>query len=447
MKKLLCLLTAVLICALSIGALTAYAAGGVTLRLVPGSSSLRAGETVTISVSISGAKGAGNIVAAGPITLNFDGTKFSYVSASNGSLIGAQDFMAHASGSTVTLDYNDATAGSKPIKSDGQLFSVKLRVKDGVSSGSSVLGLSAAPASVANAGMQSVSVTTQGTTISFAKALSSNNKLRGITCANATLRPAFDEDVSYYSVDVPYTVNSLQLSALPADVEAKVSMSSLNLTPGETNNIKITVTAANGSKKVYTIEARCAADPNQTTTTEPSTTGETTTADGSSTTGTSSTAASTAPDGSPQTANSSLKNLIVAGYVLSPKFDPAKTDYVVWVPTETQEVLVSASSQNLKAIVTIDGGKDLGIGKNVITVDCKAEDGSETEYSVTVFRAPAHGQEGEGFDQNPDKKTSSEQPAQGGIRWWILVLVALVTFAAGVAGGIYIMPRMKNHRF
>lgn len=84
---------------------------------------------------------------------------------------------------------------------------------------------------------------------------SSNNKLKSLTIEGYELSPKFDSNVEKYSINLPNTTKSIKVSATKEDDKAKISgVGEIELKPGN-NEIKITVTAENGSKKTYKINA------------------------------------------------------------------------------------------------------------------------------------------------------------------------------------------------
>lgn len=147
------------------------AAATVKLKVVANYTTAKPGDTVTVKINISGVKAAGNVLCAGPLTLAYDSSKFEFISAAAGSAIEASDSLWNRSGAKVLLDYVDSTGGKNPLKADGTLFTVKLKVKSGVKSGSSSLVLSVAKDSIANAKLASVRANITNATVKFASSI------------------------------------------------------------------------------------------------------------------------------------------------------------------------------------------------------------------------------------------------------------------------------------
>lgn len=83
--------------------------------------------------------------------------------------------------------------------------------------------------------------------------LSQNNYLASITVGEYELSPAFNEEVTEYSVTVPSTVNEVKIDAKVKDKYAKLSGTGTFEVIEGANSFKITVTAENGATKEYTV--------------------------------------------------------------------------------------------------------------------------------------------------------------------------------------------------
>ena len=75
-----------------------------------------------------------------------------------------------------------------------------------------------------------------------------------------------------------------------------------------------------------------------------------------------------------------------ADYPLSPLFHSDITEYTMEVPNEVTEIILSITTQDTKCTYVVEGGKDLVVGENTVTVVCTAEDGSVRNYVITVTR-------------------------------------------------------------
>lgn len=80
---------------------------------------------------------------------------------------------------------------------------------------------------------------------------SSNNKLKNLKVEGYEISPKFSSNTEKYTLNLPNTVTSIDIFGAAEDDKAKVSgVGKTDLKPGN-NEIKITVTAENGSKKTY----------------------------------------------------------------------------------------------------------------------------------------------------------------------------------------------------
>ena len=70
---------------------------------------------------------------------------------------------------------------------------------------------------------------------------------------NYALTPGFDNDTTSYSVVVPNSVSSVTITATPKASTAKVSGAGTVQLKVGSNTVKVTVTAQNGSQRVFTL--------------------------------------------------------------------------------------------------------------------------------------------------------------------------------------------------
>lgn len=83
--------------------------------------------------------------------------------------------------------------------------------------------------------------------------LSQNNYLASITIGEYELTPAFDEEVTEYSVTVPSTINEVKIDAKVKDKYASLTGTGTFEVIEGTNSFKIVVTAEAGGTKEYTV--------------------------------------------------------------------------------------------------------------------------------------------------------------------------------------------------
>ncbi len=83
---------------------------------------------------------------------------------------------------------------------------------------------------------------------------SNNNNLGSLSVEGYALSPAFSADVTQYYVWLPYETETVCISASAADGKAFSSVGTVDsMTPGVGTDIPVTVTAEDGSQKVYTV--------------------------------------------------------------------------------------------------------------------------------------------------------------------------------------------------
>ncbi|MBQ8796729.1 MAG: cadherin-like beta sandwich domain-containing protein [Oscillospiraceae bacterium] len=340
MKKIIAIaLTLVLsICLLS---LTVSAASASATMTGPGT--VRAGDTITVTFNLSGS-GVEGITG----TLSYDKSLLTLSSTSQKI---ASPWVVEFNGNSFMAYDNDM---SKPINSNTAIFSATFKVSSSASTGTK-LKVSCTGVTASDGNKDTVLGE-----ISYSKEvsrpLSTDNKLKSLSVSNATISPNFSANTTSYTASVPYSVSKLDITAKANDSNAKVSISNPTLTADDTTKVSVTVTAENGSKKTYTISVYRAKDPNY-----------------------------VAND------DNNLKELTVEDFYLSPLFTPDNTQYVIWLPYETEAVTVTGTPNDSKASIRVEGGEELLPGQdNEIKVVCTAENGTEKTYLVIAKRAAAH---------------------------------------------------------
>ena len=316
-----------------------FAAGSASLN---GPSVVRSGDTITLTFY------AGGGIYGGSGTVNYDASQLTlidYKQTVGGSW--AVDF----NGNRFVFYDNNL---SNPINGSASIFQATFTVAADLATGTTVT-VTASGVTLSD-GKQDTSVGSCTYSIVIAPPLSANANLESLILSNAELSPAFSPSVTSYSVSVPYSVSSLELTASAADAAAKVNISNPSLTPGGTTGVSVIVTAENGSTKTYTIYATRAQDPNYV-----------------------------------KSSNANLKELSAEGFLISPVFSPDITQYYLWLPYETNTISLSAKTDDDKATLKIGETPTFTPGMPVnIPVTVTAENGTELIYTVTVFRAPDH---------------------------------------------------------
>lgn len=417
MKRLICILLALTLCFASAAIIVSAATATASLT---GPNTVRAGDTITLSFKLNGSGLQGT---SG--TLSYDKSQLDFVSITQKV---ASPWLVELEGSNFVAYDNALTS---PINKNTEIFTVTFKVKNlnpGTNVKVSFTGVIASDGSV-DANIGTVTYSTD-----IAEPMSTKNDLASLTVKNATVSPAFDPSVTSYIAEVPFSVSKLEIEAKGVE-KTTVTVDNPNLIPGGTTTVKITVKAENGATKTYTITVKREQDPNY-----------------------------------QASGNNSLSGITVDGFLLSPVFTAENTQYVIWLPYETESVTVTGTAEDGKASVEVVGGEALEAGKdNVIKVICTAENGETKEYTVVAKRAAAHGEQPETSEDEvsepevsedeasvPEESVpatsvpetspeasqpGTEQPSNGGVQAWIVAVIAIACLAAGIGVGIVISKK------
>lgn len=189
---------------------------------------------------------------------------------------------------------------------------------------------------------------TRNTSSSTTSTKSRNAYLSKLQINQEGLTPNFNKNKTSYAVTVGENVNDLRVTAVAEDSKSKVAISGNTGLKNGDNKVYITVTAQDGTKKVYTITVTKTGDANK--------------------------------------SNSYLQNLIVENATLSPEFSKEVFEYdcgTVGKSVETLKILAFGENENVKTDIT--GNDKLSEGDNKIIVKVTSEDGTTTkEYVITV---------------------------------------------------------------
>ena len=193
-----------------------------------------------------------------------------------------------------------------------------------------------------------IKTVTKSTSSSTTSTKSSNAYLSKLQINQEGLTPNFNKNKTSYAVTVGENVNDLKVTAVAEDSKSKVAISGNTGLKNGDNKVYITVTAQDGTKKVYTITVTKTGDANK--------------------------------------SNSYLQNLIVENATLSPEFSKEIFEYdcgTVGKSVETLKILAFGENENVK--IDITGNDKLSEGDNKIIVKVTSEDGTTTkEYVITV---------------------------------------------------------------
>ena len=340
-----------------------------------GSGSVRAGDSVTVTFSVSGSNIQG-ITAV----LHYDSSALTLTGTRQ--LIGDSWSVDMSGGNLLAYDQSL----NNPISGSSAVLAVTFRVKSGVAAGTKV---SAAITDIVTSdGNSDQNLNDASWSASVASPPSGNANLSGLSCGSYALSPSFSAGTTEYSVTVPYDVSRLPLDYSAADGGANVSVSGNQLSVG-VNTVVLTVTAANGATRRYTISVTRQPDPTATL-----------------------------------SSDADLADLTPSEGKLTPAFAPNITEYAVYVPYETTKLSLSATAKDSKALGVTQPDAALKQGDNVLTVTCTAEDGTTRDYTVHVVRMPGFAgtlpQIGEPEPEAPAPEPDDQQPGPFRSLWTAL---------------------------
>ena len=157
---------------------------------ISGSTTVRAGDTITLKVYLNG---TGLLAANGEIT--FNSNLISYVSY-GGTLAGwIFDSNEEAPGKIKFMVYDNYL--TSPINSKKQIFSLTFKVKSNLAAGTNIkVSVQNVSASDGNA---DIAVSAAAYSVNIAPPLSGNANLKTLTVGNATISPAFSPSVTNYT--------------------------------------------------------------------------------------------------------------------------------------------------------------------------------------------------------------------------------------------------------
>lgn len=234
------------------------------------------------------------------------------------------------------------------------------------------------------------SSTTKATTSSTTKASSSsstpapkgtNAKAASLSVSGYTLSPSFNADVLSYTVTVPDTATFVTINATAADSKATVTGTGNQTLTGDTSTFKVKIVSEDGNnQKEYTITVNKQA---------PAT---------------------------PKDNDSKLKDLTIGGKTID-KFSPTDTNYTINVGEDVTSLSIAGIANSTKATVTVSGGTNLKGGTNVAKVTVKAEDGSETVYTINIVKpeTPATTKKGETTKKGANSTTTKKKSSETGV--------------------------------
>lgn len=179
--------------------------------------------------------------------------------------------------------------------------------------------------------------------------ISNNSYLDSLNADVGTFDKTFDRDVLSYTLTVPYNTTTVILSGALADIYSSVTGLTQYTLEGNTTTATITVTAEDGTTRVYTINiVREAATP-----------------------------IAYYPSG-----DNFLDELTIEGYEID--FSRYTTEYKINVENTINSLDIRAIASDNRSTVLITGNENFKVGENIVTIRVTAENGDAREYKIIV---------------------------------------------------------------
>ena len=317
-----------------------YAAGA----YLTGPAVVRAGDTITLKLNISdsgkyGMEGTlsydSAVVTLSSMTCNVNGWKVE----NNGNAI---------------IVYDDNM--SNPLNGNKTVLTLKFKVNNGAATGAAVN--IAVNGILTTDGSAESSIGTASYSATIAAPLSNNANLSALSVAEGALNPGFKAGTTNYNIgEVDFSVSKLNITYKTEDTKATVTINGNNLAVGA-NTVSVVVKAENGTTKTYNISVTRKQDPNYVA-----------------------------------SSNAALGGITISAGSISPVFSSEVDDYIVYLPYEYagKDFSVAGTAADAKALGVTGGTiSPLVEGVNTTSVVCKAEDGTEKAYKITVVVMPQY---------------------------------------------------------
>ena len=184
--------------------------------------------------------------------------------------------------------------------------------------------------------------------------------LSELTVSKGSLSPAFDKKTTSYTVTVDNDVDSIEIGGTASDEDATIDgLGTKTLAVGD-NLYNITVTATDGTKKIYTIKVTRAKKEDK-----------------------------TQADNNSKSSENRLRSMILSNGILSPSFDPNLSNYNVVIASDVNELNFSSLvPMNSKARYSVSNNGNFVVGETkVVSIVVTAEDGSQRIYTINVNKS------------------------------------------------------------
>ena len=184
------------------------------------------------------------------------------------------------------------------------------------------------------------------------KSGSNNNNLSSLSVDGYQI--TFNKNTTDYNITIPEEVTSIKVNATTDDKKAAFRIIGANDLVNGHNNVKVVVTAENGSEKTYVIDVFREGEVKGAEVTKSN--------------------------------DSALATLKSSVGTLSPVFAKDTYKYIIYLPYEESNIVFTATASDSKSSVEIDGSNELSVGANIFNIRVLSESGDQSLYTVTVMR-------------------------------------------------------------
>lgn len=253
---------------------------------------------------------------------------------------------------------------------------------------------------------------------------SDNTDLKIMRIDQVGITPSFQKDIREYYFITDNSINDIEVTAVPENDGATVTITgNKNLKQG-LNTIVIEVESKDKTEKseykIYVTKTQ-----------------------------------------NPELSNANLENLALRDIILVPSFDESITNYELEVSKDTEKLDILAVPQKVNAKVEIKGNDGLKEGKNIIEIIVTAEDGITTKkYTLQTYKrneAEEIEKEGEEKKQkeqlnvileelqqeenNENREISEEDVKRNEFKYWIIIIFVIILIV-----GIILIKVLKKKK-
>ena len=200
--------------------------------------------------------------------------------------------------------------------------------------------------------------------INVIRPISTDNSLSNLEANVGTFDKEFDKDTLEYTLTVPYDTEEVNLSGVLGDSYATVKGLTTYKLDGDKTVAYVTVTAEDGTERVYTITIVREAKPIEEEKTEVKE------------------EVKASPVAYFYSDNNYLKSLEIDGYDID--FDREVYEYNITVGSDVDSLDIKAIPEDYRSRVEITGNENFKTGDNEVIITVTAEDGSERVYKILV---------------------------------------------------------------